>query len=268
MGTDLFLPMYFQGLYPANEFHKIDLWSRDFYTDALDFYSKKTGENGKQMLIKGIAYLSAKINLIEDLYDVLKVWDSASSKIFVHEVFNKESPNLITEFRNEVQAILNNRKEYLIERHEKELRRLREKSKNDKIIIDSLIKYTKSNDEIKKEDVIELKTFTGSTYSKDQLNTIRVRLIDRKIIDRISEADFLYLFSGQPIFKLMNTIKWKKKRPLGHSFLKIVVYNEHEFDFNQVNACIKCQDGKLFDSNNKSTSQFRNDDILKIILQF
>lgn len=112
------------------------------------------------------------------------------------------------------------------------------------------------------------KTFLATAYSEIQLKTIRKRLIDNKIIEDISDTEFLYLFTGKPINKTMKRLLWNMKRTLGHSFLEKVVFSDKEFDFKQINECITSKDGKLFDSNNKSTSQYRNDDILNLILQF
>jgi hypothetical protein len=66
MATDIFLPMYFRGLYPIEEFDKIDLWSRDFYIDAIDFYSKKATSKQREQIIAGIKYLSAKVKIIDE----------------------------------------------------------------------------------------------------------------------------------------------------------------------------------------------------------
>ncbi|MDP3446070.1 MAG: hypothetical protein Q8T08_24680, partial [Ignavibacteria bacterium] len=100
------------------------------------------------------------------------------------------------------------------------------------------------------------KTFiTG--YEPEQLKTIRERLIKAKIIGQISEKEFVYLFTAKPISKTMKRLDWKESRPLGHEFLKRVVYSKSNFDFNQVNDCIKSKDGKLFDSNCKSTAPYK-----------
>jgi hypothetical protein len=103
-------------------------------------------------------------------------------------------------------------------------------------------------------------------YTSPQLNKIRENLINEKIIDNISENDFIYLFTGQPIFNGMKSIKWKKSPPLGHEFLKGVVYHNEQFNYKHVNECIIYPKGHILDSNDKSRSQYRNIEILKRIL--
>jgi len=101
-----------------------------------------------------------------------------------------------------------------------------------------------------------------------QLNTIRERLIFAGIIERISEDDFVYLFSERPVTEGMIRMEWKQSLSLGHEFLKRVVYEGDNFDFKQINYCIAFPGGKKLDSNNKSTAQYKNDDVLNPILMF
>ncbi|HAQ19233.1 MAG TPA: hypothetical protein DCR40_08380 [Prolixibacteraceae bacterium] len=243
MGTDSILPMYFQGLYPTNEFHKIDLWSSDFYKDALDFYSKKTGEDGRQMLIKGIAYLIVKIHLIEDLYDVLKVWDSASSTIFSHEVFNRESPNLITEFRIEVSNVFESKKQKILESNKNELIRLKEEGIKNKIIIDSLIKDKKT----------ELNTASygfKSLLTEKQIDAFYEKMQDLYFNTTIE--NFKAIFSNRLLPNGFEKIKWidknNKKKPNQTSlreFLKAtMVFSSNEPPQDLINNCFTDSNGQ------------------------
>jgi hypothetical protein len=105
-------------------------------------------------------------------------------------------------------------------------------------------------------------------YITMQLNTIRERLIFAGMIENISEDDFIYLFTERPLSDRMVRLKWKQSLSLCHEFLKRVVYEEEKFDFRQINACIAFPEGKKLDSNNKSTAQYKNDDLLNPILMF
>ncbi len=101
-----------------------------------------------------------------------------------------------------------------------------------------------------------------------QLNTIRERLISAGMIEIISEDDFICLFTERPVNEGIVRLEWKQSLSLGHEFLKRVVYGEEKFDFRQINFCIAFQGGKKLDSNNKSTAQYKNDDLLNPILMF
>lgn len=129
----------------------------------------------------------------------------------------------------------------------------------------SLTEVEDSIKKIKNEQLDNLPKTFKTDYNPQQLNTIRERLIKAKIIDHITKNDFEYLFTKKPRITEMKFINWEEKRPLGHEFLKRVVYRNEKFDFKQVNDCIKSQDGKLFDSNCKSTAVYKND-ILNSIL--
>lgn len=116
-------------------------------------------------------------------------------------------------------------------------------------------------------DASGLKTFK-TPYTLEQLDIIRTKLIDAKIIKSISVEDFRYLFTEQAIFKAMERLRWKESAPLGHEFLKRAVYNSSNFNFNQVNACMIFPKDHKLDSNDKSTAQYKNDDKLNPILSF
>lgn len=105
-------------------------------------------------------------------------------------------------------------------------------------------------------------------YISLQLGTIRERLLFAGMIDNIPEDDFIYLFTERPVTGKVIRLKWKQSLSLGHEFLKRVVYKEEKFDFRQINACITFPGGKKLDSNNKSTAQYKNDDLLNPILMF
>ena len=109
-------------------------------------------------------------------------------------------------------------------------------------------------------------TTFSTRYTPEELNRIRKRLIAGKMIKPISEADFEYLFTSNPVTPKMKRLFWLESRPAGHEFLKRVVYDDRHFDFNQVNNCIKFSDGKLLDSNCRSTAQYKNDDLFNSIL--
>jgi hypothetical protein len=111
------------------------------------------------------------------------------------------------------------------------------------------------------------RTFKTS-YITMQLNTIRERLIFAGIIESISEGDFVYLFTERPLIERMIRMEWKQSLSLGHEFLRRVVYDQEKFDFKQINYCITFPGGRKLDSNNKSTAQYKNDDILNPVLMF
>jgi len=121
---------------------------------------------------------------------------------------------------------------------------------------------------LENEDKKELsKNSTFSThYNPEQLNQIRKGLIKKKMIKDISEADFEYLFTSNPITPKMKRLFWEESRPAGHEFLRRVVYQDRHFDFNQVNNCIRFSDGKLLDSNCRSTARYKNNDLFNPML--
>lgn len=109
------------------------------------------------------------------------------------------------------------------------------------------------------------KTFT-SRYN--QLNTIRERLIEEKIIRAISEDNFVYLFTGQPIKKEMNRLEWKASHQLCHLFLSEVAYKGVNFSYKQVDECIKFLNGNKLNHTHKRPPGYKNKDILERILKF
>jgi hypothetical protein len=113
---------------------------------------------------------------------------------------------------------------------------------------------------------------SSTTFKTDyiimQLNTIRERLMSAGLIESISENDFIFLFTERPVTGSMVRMEWKQSLSVCHEFLRRVVYKEEKFDFRQINSCIAFPGGKKLDSNNKSTAQYRNDDILNPVLMF
>jgi len=108
------------------------------------------------------------------------------------------------------------------------------------------------------------KTFK-SNFNPEQLIKIKGKMIG-EIISKISDDDFVYLLTEKPITENMRRLYWKESLPLCHAFLTKVVYGAGQFNFKQVNECIKFPDGKKLDSNHK-TSSYRNNDILDPILK-
>lgn len=158
MKNDIFKTMFFSGLYPTEEQNKIDLCSRYFYRDALDFYRSKANERQRTDLIAGIKFLSAQIRTYDELTFASDEWKSCTTSMNLKEIFagviamRESKSNFVAQFRDKVDLILENRKAWLdnkkarfVERKKKELENLREKSENDKIIIVSLKNAIKNN---------------------------------------------------------------------------------------------------------------------------
>jgi len=156
--NDIFYTMFFSGLHLPDEQEKIDLCSRDFYLNALDFYRSKANEHQRTDLIAGIKFLSAQIRTYDELTFASDEWKSCATSMNIKEIFagviaaRESKPNLVTQFRDKVGLILENRKVWLDnkkarldERKKKELKNLREKSENDKVLIDSLIIANQNN---------------------------------------------------------------------------------------------------------------------------
>jgi hypothetical protein len=82
-------------------------------------------------------------------------------------------------------------------------------------------------DRIKRREIEHLEklpiTFSPA-YSKDQLRDLRKKLIEKDFIySSITEADFVYIFTGQPILKGMKAIKWKKTKGSLRDLLTILM---------------------------------------------
>ncbi|MBK6284908.1 MAG: hypothetical protein IPF54_21760 [Draconibacterium sp.] len=104
-----------------------------------------------------------------------------------------------------------------------------------------------------KEQPINLKSNYLSTlnasFSKIQLEGLRVLLRERLYISEISNDDFLYLFQSMPIVPSMIKLDWLKPNSWCHYMLKEIVFVGINFNFKQVNNCIIGFEGKKFDSN-------------------
>ena len=157
MENDLFLPLYFNGLYHLDEYDKIDLWDPSFYRDTLEFYCKN--EDKRINLIKGIGYLCCKIKIEEDLQKTLSAWAVAENSMNVRYLFaefhaRKESkPNLVTEFKDEVNNILEKRMLKFAERRILEQTKIREL----KIVNKALVNSYASNENISQNKKTKVK---------------------------------------------------------------------------------------------------------------
>lgn len=158
MTTDLILTMYFQGLYPTAEFNKIDLCSRNFYLDAADFYSKKASEKQRLQIISGIKYLFFGVKVIDEFEYIGKAWEQASILMILREAIFKGPINLYNAFRIEVSNILENRKNSIVSKNEKEIKRLKEEINENMLTISAnkaLIKELNTENPKAKEYIIK-----------------------------------------------------------------------------------------------------------------
>jgi hypothetical protein len=73
MTNNILLSMFFSALYQPEEYYKIDLCSRAFYSDAVDYYSKKGNTRTREEIIDGIRHLSLVMKY-EDLVYANAVW--------------------------------------------------------------------------------------------------------------------------------------------------------------------------------------------------
>jgi hypothetical protein len=117
------------------------------------------------------------------------------------------------------------------------------------------------------ETVKQFRTFK-TFLSPEELNTIRLRLIKDEQISKISEADFKYLFSAQPIQPEMVKICWKDSISLCHEFLARLVFIGSKFNYRQANSCIFFKNGNKISSSYKSRAQYKNDDFFSQLLNF
>jgi hypothetical protein len=111
------------------------------------------------------------------------------------------------------------------------------------------------------------KTFK-TFLSPAELNTVRLRLITQQKINKISEADFSYLFTEQSISSSMVRVYWNDSRCLCHDLLSSIVYKNSKFDYRQINSSIAFKEGKKLTSSFKSKSQYKNNDFLTQLLNF
>lgn len=171
MENDLFLPILFYGLYPPEEYKKIDLRSGTFYVEVLDLYCK-IDNAGRLKLIQGIRYLSNKIQHLDEMIDALSTWESLRASMIVRQAFFMQNPNLVKEFKDEVNDILNSAKEKLLNRIEKELIQSKEKIHSDKIIISSLLKSIDDNPNKDFSKQLEINVDNPTPYEKIAFNNL------------------------------------------------------------------------------------------------
>lgn len=127
----------------------------------------------------------------------------------------------------------------------------RNKEYNNYAIITLETLHAAATDRIKRRENEQLeklpKTFlTGLTT--DQLKNLRKQLIESEFIyNNVSDVEFVYIFSGNPIIKNMKPIKWKLSRGAGalRDFLTLLLpgITIHK---NQVEYCFLDEKGKSF----------------------
>jgi hypothetical protein len=89
------------------------------------------------------------------------------------------------------------------------------------------------------------------------LNAIREGLIKGKIINNISEKDFTYLFTEQPILKGMKRIEWKSFKAEAKYLLNRMVGKEFSNPIgNKCFVLAKDQNNEIFDSNVKPATSY------------
>ena len=85
-------------------------------------------------------------------------------------------------------------------------------------------------------------------------------------MSKISEADFKYLFTGQPLSPDMVKLCWNGSRSLCHDFLSRVVFKGCSFNYRQANNCISFKAGRKLDSNDKSKAQWKGEILDQVLL--
>lgn len=104
-----------------------------------------------------------------------------------------------------------------------------------------------------------------SNYKTTQLEKIRKNFIGVGLISDISENDFLYLFTEQPITSKMTRLIWNGTAPCGIRFLELIVSYEGKFNFKQAQECVEFKNGKLV-SQNRAESNHKCNKILNPLL--
>ena len=213
MGDDIFLPIYFFGLYSPEEQDKINLWSSDFYYDLLDFYCKK--ENERVKLIQGVAYLTNRIAILDDLTYVMIAWDKAIMRINIKEIFANivakklAKPNLVTEFKTRLGEIFEAKKEELEKRRGKRLERItserdkiaeeliREKSINDKLLKIEDYRAGRKLEDIGNipdfKDVLLRIKFDSKEVKRKRIAVILNEVYNLKLHETLNDKDFTAL---------------------------------------------------------------------------
>jgi hypothetical protein len=125
-----------------------------------------------------------------------------------------------------------------------------------------------------KEDKFELTPTSKSSLtfscnlSQDNLSLLCRRMIRKQMINAISEHEFIYLFSSKLLHNNITTLYWKESISLCHEFLCRTVFLHSNFNYKQVNACIKFTGDQKMNSSFQNKSFYKKDDILNTLLDF
>jgi hypothetical protein len=217
------------------EIKVISINLKDFYAQCLKDRQNKCIDRlaFKEVTFKDISDLGELVKKARTRNELLKLRDKCQMMIFDNEnqkeILVKHSSNIID---NGVTL-------YYGEIYEDVKIKLIELGK--------LIEFKMETMETIGEDLPTFKT----NYTPNQLKELHKRLYQGGYIERIDEKEFLYLFEGKPIIEKMKPLKWNKSLPMAHTFLSIIVYCGSQFNFNQVNSCMKFNKDAILDSNNK-----------------
>jgi hypothetical protein len=245
-------PIYWSGLYPDKDKDKMDLCSESFYQDALKFYLEK--ENQRKRLIEEIKYLSIRIEGNADLNEVLMAWEMAKRFMNIREIFaeikaKKESKtNLVTEFKNEVNKILEVREAYFNERGRKANERKRMEQEKIKADLD------KTRNDLNREryliDMARQKNGSnGGLISKPTNNICKTENQETILTEiKLSENKF---WKGIPMDKVVNhfEVMTSRKNKKGSTFLtteQFISFLKKGFlnDLTQQKQIINCSGGE------------------------
>jgi len=137
---------------------------------------------------------------------------------------------------------------------------------NEKVFMDGISELINSGSIVMHDNSQSeyLKTFETS-FSKIQLEGLRVLLLEYRYISEISNDDFIYLFRSKPIVPSMIRLDWLMPNSWCHYLLKEIVFNGVNFNIKQVNSCIVGKDGKKLKSNSGRGGYAEIDKFLKEI---
>ena len=230
MIEDIFLPLYFSGLYPPGNEHKISLYSSEFYRDIHHFY--KSNESNRKNVIQGIKYLTALINDPSELFDIKIIWEKEKQIFALHGIFEGalKKTKLSNEFMNDVSDVLDQAFDKLNGKIVNEVSRLREKNKRQEFTIVGLM----SN----KKDTKEVKPPTGfqSSLSDDQVANLYSKMQGTYI--EATPDNFKAIFKSEPLPQVL-VIKWKDSNRLLGYFLEQLMKNKHLHRNTNINLAIK-----------------------------
>jgi len=111
-----------------------------------------------------------------------------------------------------------------------------------------------------------LKTFKTS-FSRIQLERLRLHLIGNSYVLDISNDEFIYLFQNKPIVPSMKKLECLMPNTWCHYLLKEMVFKGINFNMKQVNRCIIGKDGKELNSNSGRDGYTEIDKFLKEIME-